>query len=230
MKVALCLSGHMRTFELTYKSHLENLIKPNQADVFISTWDVVGVGKHNKFDTPQFQEKLNIARVREVYGESLKSFVAFDFNLMQPKLSDFFYIGMTSMFWQIKQANELRKEYEREHGFQYDIVVRARPDLLFHQMATLMPSSESAPIILLRTAGQEVIDDQFAIGGPQAIDLYSSVYDYLEEYKAVEFQPPAGAQSVWWPEQVLKHHLVTRGAIMRGCYFPSELCRDGVKY
>ena len=38
MRVALCLSGQMRSFERTFDSINENLIKPNNADVFIHSW------------------------------------------------------------------------------------------------------------------------------------------------------------------------------------------------
>ena len=40
MKVALCISGHMRSFARVYPNLLDNLIQPNDCDVFVYTSDV----------------------------------------------------------------------------------------------------------------------------------------------------------------------------------------------
>ena len=42
MKVAVCISGQLRSFRRTYKSLLDNLIHPNSADVFVHAWDKKG--------------------------------------------------------------------------------------------------------------------------------------------------------------------------------------------
>ncbi len=41
MKVAVCLFGHLRTYKKCYKSIIKNIIHPNNADVFMHTWDTL---------------------------------------------------------------------------------------------------------------------------------------------------------------------------------------------
>jgi hypothetical protein len=44
MKIAVCMSGHLRTFENTYSSFFKNILSPYEkdADFFIHTWNFVG--------------------------------------------------------------------------------------------------------------------------------------------------------------------------------------------
>ena len=41
-RIALCLSGHVRTFERTFPGLKRHLLEPHDPDVFIHTWSVVG--------------------------------------------------------------------------------------------------------------------------------------------------------------------------------------------
>jgi len=42
MKIAICLSGHLRTFDKTFRSIKEKLLDVYDCDVFISTWNNLG--------------------------------------------------------------------------------------------------------------------------------------------------------------------------------------------
>lgn len=42
MRVAVCISGQMRTYRKTHASLIRHVISPNAADVFVDTWDVAG--------------------------------------------------------------------------------------------------------------------------------------------------------------------------------------------
>ena len=44
-KIAICLSGYLRTFKECYPSMLENVIQDNDVDIFIHTYDKVGLSK-----------------------------------------------------------------------------------------------------------------------------------------------------------------------------------------
>ena len=68
MKIALCLSGHVRNIETTYESLKQHLLSLYDVDIFIDSWDTLGwrvEGQVNKefkgFDyfTPKInQEKI----------------------------------------------------------------------------------------------------------------------------------------------------------------------------
>ncbi len=42
MKIAVCLSGHLRTFDANYESWETHLFSKYDCDTFLHTWDVTG--------------------------------------------------------------------------------------------------------------------------------------------------------------------------------------------
>ena len=54
MKVALCLAGHMRSYERTIDDWKANIIQPLNADVFIHSWKRTGpwVGNFGNYSKP----------------------------------------------------------------------------------------------------------------------------------------------------------------------------------
>src|SRR5215216_1422311 len=43
MRVAICISGQLRTFESTFESLSKHILRPFNCDVFLSTWNDVGI-------------------------------------------------------------------------------------------------------------------------------------------------------------------------------------------
>ena len=76
-KLAICLYSHLRTFELTHKSFLENVVNANKNDgwdikIFISTWDTLAVNDkrttHHKLTfNDRILSEADIKRVKEIY-------------------------------------------------------------------------------------------------------------------------------------------------------------------
>lgn len=54
MKVALCLSGHSRTFDKTYQFWKENLLDQHQTDVFMHLWETSGPRNFGEGKSEQF--------------------------------------------------------------------------------------------------------------------------------------------------------------------------------
>lgn len=220
----------MRTFEHTHRSQLTNFIQPNNADVFISTWDVLGMAKHDKLQREEFQEPINIQHIQELYGPNLKKLAVFNFDEIRPTFPDIFYVGMLSMYWQIKKANDLRKEYEREQDFQYDLIFRSRPDLLFHTGLEIDNPGSLGETLWVYGLTEHWVKDVFALGTSVTMDVYSQLYDKLPEYATIRdsFVPPPGETCVFWPEQLLKHHLEANRISIREMPIQLELCRTGM--
>lgn len=232
MRLAFCLSGHMRTFEITAESQVRNIIRPNKADVFISTWDVIGFGKHDKWQEADFQAPLDRGRIEVLYGDYLKKLEVYNFNQVQTIFPKCFYTGMVSMYWQIYQADELRRAYERENGFRYDIVVRCRPDLLFHTGIEIEDPRQLGDVLWVRHPNEQYIDDQFALGCPRVLEIYSNLYNFLPQYHELHesMRPPQGYDCVCTPEQTLKYHLDQHGVRLMHLPLTLELYRGDHKY
>ncbi|GJG88433.1 hypothetical protein tb265_36140 [Gemmatimonadetes bacterium T265] len=104
---------------------------------------------------------------------------------------------VTSMFYSMKRANDLKRAYEVEHDFRYDIVVRLRLDFF-----TTTPLAAVVEHIRDRQDGWDGtlyvpdmahssgINDQLALGSSGAMDVYSTVFDVLHEFAETEYFNP----------------------------------------
>ena len=59
-KIALCLSGYLRTFEECYPSILKNIIADNDVDIFIHTYDKIGNSSGWRFPIDLCQDIISI--------------------------------------------------------------------------------------------------------------------------------------------------------------------------
>jgi hypothetical protein len=159
MKIALCLSGYLRSFKECYPSILENVIQDHDVDIFIHTYDKMGESKGWKhtqtgeiLNEPVRENpiELGYAEFRPIYNELI------DLNFLQnipqvkvvavERLQDIKYkfknlVGNVSIFsnideiacilYKICECNNLRKQYELENHITYDLVIRTRGDQIF---------------------------------------------------------------------------------------------------
>lgn len=124
MKVALCLSGNMRTYIECFpylKTHLLDIYMPH---IYIHTWNSLGCGqrgdyKHISTDIYSINSLYN---PKSMVVEPLKNWKdRLDYKLHPGVLS---HASVWGMYYGINKCNSMIKE-------NYDIVIRCRPDLLF---------------------------------------------------------------------------------------------------
>jgi hypothetical protein len=150
MRVALLLSGQMRTFDDddVLKKYHDNLINPLNADVFVSTWDTRGCS-YNHGATPDTTvlKKSTELITHQLLSEAYKSrLISSDISIveeyeqtMPAELQPIYKNGFTwcglkirgtsvPQFYQIQRANQLKLDYEKANNFKYDLVIRSRPD------------------------------------------------------------------------------------------------------
>lgn len=78
MKIAICLSGFMRTFHQTIHSLNQFLLYPYNCDIYISTWDKIGNFNYKKRIVNELskgnltEENIVEEDLRSFYGENLK--------------------------------------------------------------------------------------------------------------------------------------------------------------
>ena len=186
MKIALCLSGQPRGLPLSLDIINDQLIKPNNiTDVFVHTWydsscdglpfdsaqpaqedGRLGIWKPNTDKI--LKEKLNPI---SILCESPNSFEQFSHlpgpsSAVQTKLASLFY-----GFW---KSNELKKQYEEEKGFKYDLVIRTRIDLYYPDPILLKSDIKEDEIVVPKSFQEHRMNDSYPIstGGD-----YSSMVD-----------------------------------------------------
>lgn len=140
MKIAVQISGHLRTFEKCAPTLKEHLLEQYDCDVFIHTWSQTEHETKSWYDnsaksTLQPVEDNILSAINKFY--SPKSIKIETQNLFQEtgyfgthnkvKIS---LQGVKYMTYGQYQANKLREAYEQENAVNYDYVVVIRPDIM----------------------------------------------------------------------------------------------------
>jgi hypothetical protein len=140
MKVAVCISGHIRTWYKTYKSFIQ-YIMPMKPDIFIQTYNQIEwqefvdafnngkkiLGMTNKFTNKEIDMLFSMIKPIKIavedYDEVLSTF--------KIEHEGIILNGPAGQSRTRYLCNEMRKEHEKIMGFKYDIVIRTRPDLSY---------------------------------------------------------------------------------------------------
>lgn len=136
MKTAICFSGELRSIDKTYPILKDRLMdRFSDYDIFYHTWnDDPDIHKLHYIENDShtknilLENRINLSE-REIFFKN--------------KRSEVFVQGMLRQLYCLKQCNSLKKQYENENNFKYDIVVRARPDLLLVNNTSLERTVET---------------------------------------------------------------------------------------
>jgi len=148
MRVAVLLSGQMRTFDdpVLLEHYYKNLFEPLNADIFVSTWDNRGCSHAHGASKADIAtaDLITNDMIEAAYKDRLKALDIETLSDFEATLSDeyreiyttgFEWSGLkikgTSVpqFYKMMRVTELKRRYEHQHNFTYDLVIRARPDL-----------------------------------------------------------------------------------------------------
>jgi SAM-dependent methyltransferase len=194
MRVAICLSGHLRTFKETFESLRANILSRLNCDIFVHSWNDAGT---------------NLQAIRKLYELYrpvkcvMENKIVFNNKTHPLSFKTDHDKNIISMFYKIKACNDLKSQYEKENNFKYDIVFRCRFDALYNHTFEDNELKNLDGVYFPRTGHFGGINDQFAFGNSNNMDVYSSVYDKLEEYSS---------QGICIsPEMLLKHHIFATG-------------------
>ena len=133
-RIAVCLSGQLRTIKYTIQSTVNFFKGEHEYDFFCHAWD------HNDYKVRnpdsgllefKFETIPNIDEYRQLIEQSLhpKKLVINDKSHLD-KTNDGF--GWDSMMYSAMLANHFKKQYEIENNFRYDYVIKTRYDLVYN--------------------------------------------------------------------------------------------------
>jgi hypothetical protein len=201
-KVALCISGQPRRALETFPFINENIIKPNNADVFIHMhYDdenlymekahadngncILQKGIDKKIieaynpkryliEPPRNFQNPNI-KISEKRLENVKK-MNHHKNWSDEQHSNHIIKQLCSMYYSIYKANELKEVYANENGFVYDYVIRIRFDIL--PLTPILCTDLDPNYIYYLELGQsdELISDWLNIGSNVIMNIFSSLY------------------------------------------------------
>jgi hypothetical protein len=215
MKIAFCFSGQPRDVRNTIEKIKESWSKNHEVDFFYHSW----WGNNNtpfRNDAPSdtYSESIfeYIDRVLNPVNSLIESPIFFEkrYNdsVHWPCYHPVFNLNpdqnIQSMFYSMKQCNELKKNYEQQNNFLYDAVVKCRFDYIFSKEYNL----RDFDLNCLHTKNDcmhtyYAINDHIALSNSKNMDIYCSLFDSLEEHynNGVEFNP----------EVILGYHIAVNG-------------------
>lgn len=161
MKTALVLTGHMRCFRDCFPNTKQYILDRFNPDVYISTWDNEGYWVSPEHDPEglgvnKYSPLLNVNEVIDLYEPSvINVYRQEDYTeifekkgkMVQHLAKEIRAKNIVSQFWLMRQGINLLHPWES-----YDLVIRMRPDLLFHEE---LPDLTQAPINVINHPNHE---------------------------------------------------------------------------
>jgi hypothetical protein len=137
MKVAVLITGQLRDYKVNCANHMEHLIQPNNADVFVyacsrNTMHTLGSSVEQKYSITSISDPEEIKNdIKKCYGDNLIKTVVND----KEELDDgkfgtlgYFKKRMNNQMKNIREGYLMAMNYSKQQGFKYDVIVRCRPD------------------------------------------------------------------------------------------------------
>tara|TARA_Y100000310_G_C20587002_1_gene765961 strand:+ start:127 stop:936 length:810 start_codon:yes stop_codon:yes gene_type:complete len=214
IKIALCFSGKLGDWESCRESIYQNIITPLKPDIFLSTWDDEDYQGFTEYYNPKKWRTFNLEEKQKTLDNLI-------FDVIQNPSA-----GLVPMLYNMYACNALRHTYEHQKNFNYDLIIRIRPDLMVleqikpHEIRECaknpriirLPLFESTNIynheeemakefsfsfIYDKASLPDQVNDQIAIGSPEAMDKYMTASTKIRE--AINFLWNEG-----YPEYMIK--------------------------
>ena len=210
-RVALCISGQPRSSLDTFPLIYENIILPNNADVFIhmnfdsnNTYIEKSHADNGKCNLASNIDKtvIELYKPKCVLVEKPKHFKNINFKIPPERLKrsydmnghkgwtddqhiEYITRQLYSMYYSINKCNELKELYALENNIHYDYIIRIRFDIT--PKDKLICSNYDSKFINYLDIGQpdELISDWLNFGNNAIMNVYASLFlhmEYLNKY------------------------------------------------
>ena len=127
MKIAVCMSGQLRQWEIA-KENQKWFWETSgvEIDYFIHTWNYSG-------DREGVSQPYITRDVSRKEFDKLVDWYKPKGCMFDDRKQDFFYANdhWSSLFYSMAQSMILKRQYEIDNDFEYDLVIKTRPDVVF---------------------------------------------------------------------------------------------------
>lgn len=150
MRIALCISGQPRTWKKCYENWLSNILPDAHKDIFFHMWDYNSLpSRVNSLENPPVNENIKISEDEKNEIVTALNPINYKFDSREyPNRSDYpdfltDYVSTPigwwcrSQYYSLWYAARLKRQYEVENRFEYDIVFRLRTDLYFSELVNV---------------------------------------------------------------------------------------------
>lgn len=193
MTTAICLSGLIKYPENSINSIKK--IHPDDMKIFIHTWNMSDLSRIKDFNYESC--------IIEDYGPKEKEFNLLHRQYTNRIIADDTWIGeqrtdvgIFSMFYSMYKSNQLKSNYEKTNGITFDKVIRMRFDSKFLGEKLNLSDFDDNLFIPVGCDWCGGINDQFALGPSDKMDIYSDVYNNM-----------MNLDCKYHPERIMSAHL-----------------------
>ena len=190
MKIAAIITGQLRDYKVNALNHIKHIIEPNQADVFVyacnkNTMHTVGDNITQEYNaTTSIPPEILRSEVKEVYGKHLKQVVIEENeNLTSDDFGTLGYFKrkMNNQMGNIRKGFLMVEKYSKDNGFEYDLIVRLRPDNSHFPLPVDLTSFPSEDGVIFSTVYPSGHRDPwfFSFSNQKTFDTYCS-FVYLD--------------------------------------------------
>lgn len=180
MNIALLFAGRIYTFEDCFPAIKQKLLDEIKQKIPVATID--GFLSHNSANT-----KDNIESFCELYNiKSVESIAVYDIceKIIQNMPPVNRAVGSNKpiyMYYNWKRAYELMKEYEKENGINYDVVIYLRADMVIDSPIIFdFDLQDNTVYIPEGNDWCNGLNDQMAIGKNTTMKTYCSIIDNID--------------------------------------------------
>jgi hypothetical protein len=197
MKVAVCFSGTSRTPDNGLES-LKLILPNDNIKVFGHTWINLANEKNyvnsnldvNRGSNFELLEKFNFEtllvenyKTKKIHFQKMYDFFSFKLHDSPPRTD----LGIISMFYSIYQSNYLKRKYELSNKMKFDKVIRIRFDSDFENKNLDLKTILGDLSIPSGNDWCGGLNDQFAIGSSESMDIYCDLYNSFSMIKHVPY-------------------------------------------
>uniref|UniRef100_A0A6C0CRP7 Uncharacterized protein n=1 Tax=viral metagenome TaxID=1070528 RepID=A0A6C0CRP7_9ZZZZ len=214
MKVAILLSGHMSNLKQCYENIYQNIILPNQADVFIHSWY-----DENHLQRDSIDRNRNLILQKDDHLHAIKLYQPKKYLFEKPKDFSKNYTHLhvpnslilankngnkfetiedakkhiirssMSMFYGIYKCNELKEIYAEEQGITYDFVIRVRFDVQVSGIIDVNQLNKNYIYYIPLGQKDELVSDWVNVASNLIMNIYTSTFLKIEYLNTFMFLP-----------------------------------------
>jgi hypothetical protein len=177
---AICITGQLRTWNQVKDNIIQNIIGDNTDVFFVCDEDL---------SIPNINHEI-IKEPQSFYDESILQL------FHSRKNHETSVENCVNMFYKIMKCNDLKIQYENNHNFKYDTVVRLRTDTPFQK--PIIFSEHKDKIFIPNNLDFGGLCDRFAYGPSDLMDKFCNLFINIKQYF------DEGCQ--FHPETILKYH------------------------
>ncbi len=201
MKVAICFSGALRSFDTCIYSTIKYLINSfDNPDIFLHMWDFKKENNDINYNFKWRDNTTDITRILDILKP--KDFIIEKYdNNQEQKIIELSNININkfddekkrnygfnccSMYYKILKSFELAENYSINNNIKYDLFIRARIDFLWEDKINIKEIKENTVYLIkdrYATHSKLITNDKFFGGNYEVMKYMCNIFNKLKDYQ-----------------------------------------------